>query len=222
MQEWVYFYESSINKGDTMTATVKRSVLAFVAVAFAIAAVLVTSVQTSAHEGGHQENEKVTICHRTNSVKNPYVKITVDEHAVDGVAGNSGSKPDHYGEHNGGVPSSEEEASEWKKDKIKWGDIIPPVEGFHDGKNWTSEGQAFYRNNCNYPNQPEQPENPENPEQPEQPEQPGGQVLGDKDVPKNLPSTGSNTTSVFAIASGVAAVVALLSIAVKQVFIKLS
>ena len=40
--------------------------------------------------GGQSGNEdNVTICHRTNSVSNPYVVITVDPSAVDGDLGNN-------------------------------------------------------------------------------------------------------------------------------------
>jgi len=95
--------------------------------------------------GGHdnEEQEKVTICHRTNADENPYVVLTVDSNAVDGIAGNSGQTPDHFGEHVGPV---------WepglKDAKIEWGDIIPPLEGVHDGLNWTEAGQAIYNNDC--------------------------------------------------------------------------
>ncbi len=85
-----------------------------------------------------EDNVKVTICHRTNSDNNPYVQIEVDEHAVDGQ-----SNGDHYNEHQGPV---------WnptlKDQKIEWGDIIPPVAGFHEGLNWTAEGRAIYDNGC--------------------------------------------------------------------------
>lgn len=89
---------------------------------------------------------KVTICHRTNSVTNPYVQNTVAQSAVDGV-GNS----DHYGEHKGPVATSEAVAQILKDNKINWGDIIPPVPNVHAGLNWTTEGQIIYRNNCNLP-----------------------------------------------------------------------
>ncbi len=92
---------------------------------------------------------KVTICHRTDSVVNPYVKITVSEEAVDGVAGNSGNEADHFGEHKGPLASSQAVAQDLKDDKIEWGDIIPPV-GDHDGLNWSIIGQAMLANNCNY------------------------------------------------------------------------
>lgn len=96
------------------------------------------------------QDDKVTICHRTNSVTNPYVEITVDEDAVDGQAGKSKGQPDHYGEHKGPVATSEEVAQGYKDDKIEWGDIIPPVPGYHEGLNWTEEGQAIYNNGCNF------------------------------------------------------------------------
>ena len=89
-------------------------------------------------EGGNAD--KVTICHRTNSVTNPYVQITVDRHAVDGVK-NQGA--DHYGQHTGSVFDPTLKAM-----KIKWGDIVPPVAGFHEGLNWTEAGISIYKNGC--------------------------------------------------------------------------
>ncbi len=94
--------------------------------------------------------KKVTICHRTDSVKNPYVRITVDQSAVDGIAGNSGGQADHYGEHKGPIATSEAVAQGYKDTKTEWGDIIPPVEGAHNGLNYTAEGQAILNNGCNY------------------------------------------------------------------------
>lgn len=89
---------------------------------------------------GQGNTDKVTICHRTNADNHPYVKLTVDRNAVDGRK-NPGA--DHYGQHKGPVwnPSL-------KAQKIKWGDIIPPVPGFHEGLNWTTEGRVIYDNEC--------------------------------------------------------------------------
>jgi hypothetical protein len=89
---------------------------------------------------------KVTICHRTDSVTNPYVQETVDQNAVDGVGGN-----DHFGQHTGPLASSTSVAQALKDAHTKWGDIIPPVDGVEDGLNWTTEGQAIYNNSCTVP-----------------------------------------------------------------------
>lgn len=111
-----------------------------------------------------QVQEKVTICHRTNSVTNPYNKIEVSTDAVDGEG-----KNDHTS-HTGPVATSEAVAQALKDSKTKWGDVIPNV------LNWTTEGQALYDNDCNYvgqetppgdePNDPEDPTDPTDPETP--------------------------------------------------------
>ena len=86
---------------------------------------------------------KVTICHRTNSESNPYVVLMVNQNAADGIAGNSGQVPDHYGEHQGSIFELG-----MKDQGIEWGDIIPPIEGIHGGLNWTSEGRVIWENGC--------------------------------------------------------------------------
>lgn len=90
---------------------------------------------------------KVVICHRTDSNKNPYVRISVPISAIDGVSGNQANDPngDHFSEHTGPIwyPGIDGE----------WGDIIPPLEGIHDGLNWDDYGQATYNNDCNPPAQ---------------------------------------------------------------------
>ncbi|MFM7598371.1 MAG: hypothetical protein ACKO70_08400 [Actinomycetota bacterium] len=87
-------------------------------------------------------DEWVTICHRTNSTKNPYVQITVKRSAVDGINGKGEGQGDHYGEHTGPVwdPSMPNGGD--------WGDIIPPVLGAHRGLNWDPSGQALYNAGC--------------------------------------------------------------------------
>jgi len=90
---------------------------------------------------------KVTICHRTNSVSNPYNKITVNLRAVDGD-GHS----DHQGHREGGIFDPTLNYPSNRKD---WGDIIPPFDkngdpitdpSFPGSLNWTPRGQAVFAN----------------------------------------------------------------------------
>jgi hypothetical protein len=87
---------------------------------------------------------KIRICHSTDSHSNPYTNPEVDQDAVDGDLGNDNGQGDHYMEHNGPV---------WYEGIAdhSWGDIIPPIEGVHGGKNWDVAGQAFWNNSCNIP-----------------------------------------------------------------------
>lgn len=85
---------------------------------------------------GAVQGDKVTICHRTNSVKNPYTVNTVDESAVDGQGNN-----DHT-QHTGPVFDPDKTYTP-PFNGDDWGDIIPP----HDdspGLNWDEDGQAIY------------------------------------------------------------------------------
>src|SRR6185503_1075203 len=68
---------------------------------------------------------RVTICHRTNSVTNPYVKITVDEASVDGNEGNDNGQGDHLLEHLGPVFDANNPPPP-PHNGDQWGDIIPP------------------------------------------------------------------------------------------------
>ncbi len=93
------------------------------------------------------EDAKITICHRTNAVTNPYVVITVDTSAADGDLGNNTGQGDHYAEHLGPVFDSDADYQPpFSGDE--WGDIIPPIAGVHDGLNWSEAGQAIYANDC--------------------------------------------------------------------------
>ncbi|NCU40514.1 hypothetical protein EOL73_02025 [Candidatus Saccharibacteria bacterium] len=104
-----------------------------------------SEVQALAQDKKPEKEGKVTICHRTASRSNPYVVIEVPESAVDGVASNSGTTPDHYGEHKGPLFSSD------LPKHTEWGDIIPPVAEYHMGLNWSKTGRAIYENDCVVP-----------------------------------------------------------------------
>lgn len=70
---------------------------------------------------------KVTICHATSSVRNPYVEVTVSTSAV--------TRKQGHGSHMGGVYPV-----------AGWGDVIPPFDGF-PGLNWPA-GASILANNC--------------------------------------------------------------------------
>ena len=90
---------------------------------------------------GAAPQEKVTICHRTNSVKNPYVQQTVSENSIVMPNGD----PTGHGLHTGPVYP-----------QPNWGDIIPPFTYTNDhggtsvyhGLNWSTDGQAVWGGGC--------------------------------------------------------------------------
>jgi hypothetical protein len=97
------------------------------------------ATESHASGAGSQKvtNQKVTLCHRTNSDHNPYVRITVSINSVIKDAGHDG--------HDGPVY-----AAGMKAAKQKWGDIIPAFSysgGSYPGKNWGA-GAAIYGAGC--------------------------------------------------------------------------
>jgi hypothetical protein len=117
----------------------KRIVLLVIAI---ISASFFVNINNSVGAESPVNENKVTICHRTASRSNPYSQISIDIDSVDGVEGN-GNTADHYNEHQGPIFSDDLEIG------VEWGDIIPPISPYHEGLNWTEEGQAIYNNGCN-------------------------------------------------------------------------
>ena len=124
---------------DRLHASSRRRWLALAA---ASTTVIAFSGSAGAALAAKDPDEWVTICHRTNSTKNPYVQITVKRSAVDGINGKGEGQGDHYGQHTGPV---------WDASMPNggdWGDIIPPVPGAHSGVNWDVRGQEIYDAGC--------------------------------------------------------------------------
>jgi LPXTG-motif cell wall-anchored protein len=88
-----------------------------------------------------EDKDKVTICHRTAAVTNPYRKITVAASSIYKDRGHSGHNDSYLGNRifNPSIT--------YPANQKKWGDIIPPDP---TGKNrwaplnWTAAGQAMY------------------------------------------------------------------------------
>jgi hypothetical protein len=109
----------------------------------ASAGLLITSGVTVVAAG---TDHKITICHRTNSIHNPYVLIRIDQDAADGDLGNDKGRGDHYMEHQGPIfdPAIN------TRNGGDWGDIIPAIPGVHDGRNATVQGLAIIANGCDW------------------------------------------------------------------------
>lgn len=106
-----------------------------------VSAVVLSGAGAVAFPASAAPEAKVTICHRTNSTKNPYVMITVARSSVDGFAGKGAG--DHFHEHTGPI---------WDVSQPNggdWGDIIPAIPGVHNGLNWSALGQAILSDGCN-------------------------------------------------------------------------
>ncbi len=102
---------------------------------------VLTLVCVSATPAAATPQDKVTICHATSSVSNPYVQNTVNENAIVKPNGT----PKGHGEHTGPVYPEQD-----------WGDIIPsfPYTNDHGGTSiypglhWTTDGQAIWNGGC--------------------------------------------------------------------------
>ena len=121
--------------------------LLIAAVFMVLQLILVLSIVPNLSAQG-QEDDNITICHRTNSVNNPYNQIKVDPDSADGNTDNDNGKGDHS-EHTGPVGTSEAVTQALKDNKQDWGEIIPAHDNYA-GLNWTADGQAVYNNDCKY------------------------------------------------------------------------
>src|SRR4051794_22710717 len=100
-----------------------RRLFAWASVVLVVATFL--SVNATSATATQPDPHKVTICHRTNSPSNPYVRITVDVASVDGIDNDNG-KGDHNAEHNGPVfDTSGNTVYTTPRSGDDWGDIIP-------------------------------------------------------------------------------------------------
>jgi hypothetical protein len=98
-------------------------------------------VATSTTTSGATPQPKVSLCHRTSSVRNPYNLQTVNANSIVRPDG----EPTGHAEHTGPVFPAED-----------WGDIIPPFLYTNDsggtsqypGLNWTHDGVAIYEGGC--------------------------------------------------------------------------
>lgn len=103
------------------------------------------------------DGHKVTICHRTNAVDNPYTVNEVDIASVDGSLGQG--EGDHT-LHVGDVFDFDADFDvvyPTPRNGDQWGDIIPPFDydgGSYPGLNWTEEGQAIHAAGCQQPPPP--------------------------------------------------------------------
>ena len=88
-------------------------------------------------------DDNVKICHITSNASGPYVENSVSPSSINGI-GNG----DHYLEHTGPIATSVAVAQALKDAHQNWGDIIPPLAGYHSGLNWTATGQAIYNAGC--------------------------------------------------------------------------
>ena len=101
---------------------------------------------------GADNEDNITICHRTNSNGNPYVIITTD------ASGQNGGT-DHLNEHKGPLWNPD-----LKKQKIEWGDVIQPPPGQTEGSQAYEElldaggtFADFLENDCSMPETPPVP-----------------------------------------------------------------
>ena len=101
---------------------------------------------------GNIQGDNVTICHRTNSLTNPYVEITIDPNGILGP-GSSSHGPQNTN-HNRGTGVFDPDFN-YPNNAKDWQDIIPPFDYTLDGTpqsfagyNYTGAGLAIYEHGC--------------------------------------------------------------------------
>jgi len=123
----------------------------FVLAASGIASPASTAARpTTTVASGNYAGDKVTICHRTNAINNPYVEIEID---VSAILGPSGHGPQNTN-HNVGTGIFDPDF-DYPNNAKDWQDIIPPfdytldgVAASFEGYNWSAAGQLIWENGC--------------------------------------------------------------------------
>ncbi|MFM8388630.1 MAG: hypothetical protein ACKOA5_05220, partial [Actinomycetota bacterium] len=77
--------------------------------------IFATAVVFVAPDAASAGSAKITICHRTRSVTNPYRRITVSQNSI--------QRNNGHGDHTGGVFNTT--AGYYNTNPKNWGDIIP-------------------------------------------------------------------------------------------------
>jgi SdrD B-like domain len=122
---------------------ISRRIIAGISGGAAIAVVVGLTGLSPAAMSAPGDN-KVTICHRTHSVTNPYRMITVSMSAADGVGLSDHTSHDVPADFTATLPPIFDPTFSYTPSQKYWGDIIPPVRT-SPGLNWTAAGaQAIY------------------------------------------------------------------------------
>lgn len=134
----------------TKTHTKPRKRIALVGrLAIVVGAMVALTAGSMSPASAQQSDEnKITICHRTNSPDNPYRVVTVSFDAGNGEL----QGPDHTGHPGpafdfGAQPEDADYPYTSPRNGDQWGDIIPSYSwdgGSYPGMNWDTDGQAIY------------------------------------------------------------------------------